>query len=133
MNQTAWVVVAVLGTVVLVDLIVVPALVRMGWNQFGDRFAPAEILPDHIRRNFQSFSFGIFNYGMCVHVAADRDHLHLLPSKFLRWCRCRAMSIPWEQIQVVKRRGKWIEAKVGMITIRGPAWCLELAGEGQGS
>ncbi len=123
-----------IGLFVVFDLLVLTpgiiwAVVRVGWSPWMRVYPPLEPSPDAVRRNFQSFRFGLLNFGLSIHVAADDEHLHLIPAKLLRWCSARPISIPWDRIQVEKRssRRTMIQARVDGKQLMGPAWCLELA------
>ncbi|MFT3683529.1 MAG: hypothetical protein QM783_01175 [Phycisphaerales bacterium] len=94
-------------------------------------FPPVEPASDAVRRKFQSFRFDLFNFGGCVHVAADSAHLHLRPARLARWFGLRDMSIPWSAVQLRKVSGKSAVAEIGKSTVRGPAWCLSLAAPGE--
>ncbi len=131
MPNTVWVVLGVAGFMLLLDLIIVRALIAAGWQIIGRGRGSAEIAPDAVRRNFQSFGFGIFNFGMCVHVVADERYLHLLPSWFLRWAGARPVSIGWDEIEVTMVGRRWAKARIGTTKIRGPAWALRLAERGE--
>lgn len=129
---------AIVGFMVAMDLTVVWVLLasfRSGhWEPLERAFPAVEVLPGAVRRDFQSFSFGLNNLGYCVHVAADERHLHLMPARLLRWVGCGPMSLPWEAIESVKAGGeRWRTVRVGKQEFRGPAWCLELAGPPAGS
>lgn len=120
-------VIAAVGGMLLLDTLIVRTLVRAGWDGLAHKFPPAPVAPDAVRREFQSFGFNLMNLGLCVHVAADSTHLHLLPSAFLRWCRCGPISIPWEALEVRRRGRRFHTVRAGGVTIKGPAWCLSLA------
>ncbi|MFM9994311.1 MAG: hypothetical protein ACKVU4_00770 [Phycisphaerales bacterium] len=125
--MTPLVVAAIVLGVLLMDCLIVRTLVRAGWDSLADSFPAAPIAPDAVRRHFQSFGFNMVNLGLCVHVAADESHLHLLPAAFPRWCGCAPMSIPWDAITIRSRGRRVHKASVGSVTVKGPAWCLNLA------
>lgn len=127
--------VAVIGFVLLdmavVFGLVLPAIVRASWGAIADRHPPMEPSPDAVGREFQSFKFGLLNLGWSVHVEVDDRHLHLRPALFARLMRCRAMSIPWEEIRLQGRaRARMRRAMIGRTLVCGPAWCMDLAGGG---
>jgi hypothetical protein len=115
----------------LLDLVLVFLIIRyvtrLGWRRLATPFPPCPPGPDAVRRSFQSFGFDIFNYGGCVHVAADAAHLHLLPAALLRAFGLRAISIPWDRITIRKRGRHWCTADIAGVSVKGPAWCLSLA------
>jgi len=104
-------------------------VVKVGWSSMQRAYPSRTPSPDALRRNFQSFRFGIMNFGMSVHVAADEACLHLIPARLLRWFGAGVVSVPWESIRITKRhRGRrWVSASFGGRTVLGPAWCLDLA------
>ena len=108
------------------------AIMRAGWRPMTIQYPAGDPAPDAVRRNFQSFRFGIMNLGFSVHVAVDEDHLHLMPARILRWCGAGPISIPWSAIQPGKpvMGGKWMTASIDEKAVAGPAWCLALAGPG---
>ncbi|RMH11508.1 MAG: hypothetical protein D6695_09010 [Planctomycetota bacterium] len=86
--------------------------------------APGE---DAVRKNFQSFKFGVINAGFAVHVAVDADHLHLMPAAILRWCGAQPASVPWSEVELKGKMGSFRRARVGGVDLYGPRWCLDLA------
>ncbi len=126
--SAVWVVVIV----VLADLIFVPlvlhALVRGAWSPLVERYPAREPAADAVEKQFQSYKIGLFNLGFMIHTAVDDVCLHLFPAKFGRMLGMKAVSIPWEEITPLKRRGKkYAEVKIGTNTVLGPRWALELA------
>lgn len=123
----------ILLIVPLMDAFIVWALFKgfvVGtWHPLAKQFPPrAPTLPS-VTRDFQSFAFGIFNMGFCVHVEADESCLHLRPAAILRWFGATTMSIPWEQVSLreAPRDKGQLKARLGRQHIKGPAWCLRLA------
>jgi hypothetical protein len=118
---------------VSLDALIVWALFRhflVGvWGPLAGKFPRVPEADGAVRRDFQSFSFGLFNLGYCVHVTVDEDHMHLDPALFLRVIGARAMSIPWERIELRSRPREqgYLKARVDQQDFRGPAWCLRLA------
>ncbi|GJQ28878.1 MAG: hypothetical protein HBSAPP03_07620 [Phycisphaerae bacterium] len=127
-----WVVLIIAGAVAMDSLIVYALLssFRAGtWGPMAKKFPPVAPAPGAVRREFESFSMGLFNLGWCVHVTVDDRHLHLDPAWLLRVAGAEPMSVPWSAVtleQRGKRRG-FVKAKLGTQAIRGPAWCLSLA------
>jgi hypothetical protein len=123
------------GLILLIDLMVVGAIcyaVSQTMRDISSKFPPSDPRPDAVRRRFQSFKFGLVNLGWCVHVAVDDRHLHLSPTRLARWLGMRAMSVPWEAIEVVGKAtiGSSIRVRIAGEEILGPAWCLNLAAQG---
>lgn len=103
----AWVLVAMIGGIILFDLlVVVPAVLRLGWSSLSSKYSPASVRDDAVRRNFQTIRIGAFNFGGSVHLAADEDHLHILPTWLLRVCGCKPASLPWADLVVTRDRGR---------------------------
>ncbi len=108
------------------------AIVTVTWRQIEAVSIDAEPAPDAVWRKFQSFSFGMSNFGGCVHVYADADCLHLRPIWLARLFGLTNVSIPWSEISP----GGWkafgsMQAQINGVKIRGPRWCLELAEAGR--
>ncbi len=127
-SSTLWLILIILGA----DLVVVPllvwAMVNALWAPLAQRYPARPIAPDAVRRDFQSYKIGLLNLGGMLHTAVDDAHLHLLPAAFGRLCRMRPVSVPWEAIEPVRRRGKrHAEVKFGKETVVGPSWALGLA------
>lgn len=124
-----WLIISgVIALITLVDLLVVYALVRAGWAELVQGFGYVEPEPGAVRRRFQTFKAGLYNFGWLVHVAVDENYLHLYPAAIVRWAGARPASIPWGCIAVVKPGKRMTKVKIGKATIIGPTWCLEMAG-----
>lgn len=126
--SAVWVVVIV----VLADLVFVPlvlyALVRGAWSPLVERYPAREPAADAVEKQFQSYKIGLFNLGFMIHTAVDDACLHLRPAKLGRMLGMKPVSIPWEEITPIRRRGKnYAEVKIGTDTMLGPRWALELA------
>ena len=122
-------VIAIAAAVTVLDVLVIATIIHWGWGPMRREFPAREPGDDAVWRRYQSFRLGLLNLGYCIHVAADEHYLHLVPIKPLRAFGGRPASIPWDAIRIESRsgRGKWITARVGTHTLRGPSWCLELA------
>ena len=134
----AWGIAAIVIGVVVLDVvvvfgIVVPAIVRGSWGALAVRFPAVEAGPGAVRREFQSFKFGLLNLGWSVHVEVDDAYLHLRPALMARLMGCRAMSVPWEEVRATGARFLGNRSvMIGQTRVSGPAWCLDLAGGGSG-
>lgn len=130
-------IIAMVAIYLAVDAIVIVAVFRIVLEVLAPLVKacpPIEPKPDAVRKNFQSFSFGMANFGGCVHVLVDDGHLHLRPAMLARWFALKPMSIRWDQITWLGparlgkyRKGGSSKVKVENIEIRGPGWCLDLA------
>ena len=124
-------IIAVVALLTAMDVVIIWSIVRFGWGSLPRAFPARDPLADAVSRRHQSFRVNLLNFGFCINVAVDEQHLHLTPIKPLRLLGAKGSSIPWESIRIKKRspRGRWLTAKAGSHTIKGPAWCLELADE----
>ncbi len=127
--MTWWQLIAIVGAVTVLDVAIVWAIVHLGWRAWPQEFPARPLRPDAVSRRFQSLRLDIVNFGFSFTVVVDEAHLHLQPAKLMRWVGARPASIPWESITIQKRSPRWITAHIGRHTIKGPAWCLELAGD----
>ncbi len=127
--MTIAIVIAIAAAVTMLDLAILVTIIHWGWGPLARGFPATAPGDDAVWRRYQSFRLGLLNFGYCIHVAADEQYLHLVPIKPIRLLGGRPASIPWDAIHIEKRsdRGKWITARVGTHTLRGPSWCLELA------
>lgn len=119
---------------VFMDLIVVTTLIRSlvaPLQELAKQFPAREPAAQAVRREFQSFRFGMMDAGWGIHVAVDDQHLHLSPARLERMFRVPAMSVPWAHVKLVKRGERRtkvrVEGEKEKVEIIGPTWCLELA------
>lgn len=125
---TFWVIMAVVAADLIFVPLVISVLVRGGWNPIAERFPAREPRPDAVTKHFQSYKVGLLNLGFMVHTSADDMWLHLRPAWFGRRVGMKGASVPWEEIEPVRRRGRrYAEVKIGLATVFGPRWALELA------
>lgn len=125
-----WQVAMMVGVFVAVDIAVIGAifsLVSAQLRELAAKFPPRPARPDAVWRRYQSFRFGMSNFGKCIHVGVDEECLHLVPATLARWFGARPMSIPWDAITPGARMGAMLRATIAGTEILGPAWCLELA------
>ncbi|MHC4428453.1 MAG: hypothetical protein ACYS0D_07590 [Planctomycetota bacterium] len=123
-----WIIVTVVVADVLLVACIIWFILRVSWGKLERLFPAQAPAADAVSRRFQSFRLNLLNLGFAVHVTVDEGHLHLDAVRILRWLGARPMSIPWEQISIVKRHGsRWTAAKIDSFTLHGPAWCLSLA------
>lgn len=120
------------GIFALVDLVVVGAVFQMAahyWNELGKGCDYVQPRPGSVRKDFQSMKIGVFNYGSCLHIAVDENHLHLYPAKIIRWVGGRSFSIPWDKVEPDASRPQrrlW-PARVNGQKVLAPAWALRIA------
>lgn len=139
-SQAMFITVAVLVFVAL-DVLIVHTVLSLSLRplrRVATQFPAREPAPGAVRRNFQSLSIGLCNFGNCFHIAVDEHHLHLMPTMLLRWLKMRAMSVPWSHVRTVRERrlpfgGVFRVARIGGaggaggaggVEITGPVWCL---------
>lgn len=124
-----WIAIAVCVFDLLLTGLIIGVAVRRNWEPLMKQFPDREPLADALTRRHQSFRIGILNLGWSVHVAADDEHLHLTPVRWMQRLGARPVSIPWEAIELRPSRpgGRYTTAKIGTLTMKGPAWCLDLA------
>jgi len=104
-------------------------LLQSVWRNLANPFPVMPMIEPNYRHNFQSFQFGQFNLGWCVHVVIDDYHLHLLPAKLLRWFQCQPLSIPWKAISRSPKQPflkRYTSVQIGHTKVIGPAWCFAL-------
>lgn len=126
--QIAWL---VSGIVVFDGILLVLVFRAVCSSTFGAlaRQHPAvPVSPDAVRRDFQSISLGMGNFGTCVHLAVDDSGLHLMPAMILRWCGAGDATVPWTHIDILphKRSRRWIPCRICGRRARIPAWCIEV-------
>ncbi len=127
MNWPLVIAIAVLFTVL--DVVVLGTLIRFAWRWLPREFPATAPRDNAVWRRHQSFRIDLLNLGFCIEVAVDEHHLHLVPIKPLRAFGAAPASIPWHSITIEKHTpgGRWVTVRVGTHTMKGPAWCLELA------
>jgi len=129
--MTVWQGLLLAAGIAAIDLMVLGAVAAMcaaAVAPLARAYPPVEPSREAVVRRFQSFKFDLLSYGGCVHVAADEAHLHLRPARIARWFGLRPMSIPWAAVTLERVKGKGAVARIGKTVVRGPAWCLSLAG-----
>ena len=122
-------VIAIVVAVTVFDVVILGTLIRFGWRWLPREFPATPPRADAVWRRHQSFQVGLLNLGFCIQVAVDEQYLHLLPIRPLRAFGAAAASIPWHSIRIEKHTagGRWSTVRIGTHTMKGPAWCLELA------
>ncbi len=119
------------GLLVAVAVSIVPliamAAFHMLWRPILGGFHPQPAALDAERRRYQSFSIGIVNLGLSIHVAVDDDFLHLEPLWIWQILGACPVSIPWTAITpappgAVVLFGRAV--RVNGQTMVGPKWCL---------
>lgn len=112
---------------VILDLIVACAVLNIAATELKSLAAdfPAREPQIHAeRRNFQSFSLGLMNFGWCFHVIADRDHVHMLPALLFRKLGVPNFSIPRSELKDPRKCLGGVQVTVRGRDLKGPRWCL---------
>lgn len=128
-------IIALVACFLIVDLVVVGAVITMATTstrELAGAFPARPLLAGAVRREFQSISVNLFNFGGSFHIAADAACLHLEPVWVLRHFRAPAMSIPWSAIVFTgppPARKRFVKARIGSAHVRFPAWALAAAQE----
>ncbi len=102
----------------------------LGWRPWQRSFPAKPQHTDAVVRLNQSFQLGAWmRLNNCLHIAADDEHLHLIPFCVLRWVGAGVISLPWIAVTDVKatRWKSMMRGRVDGRTISGPSWCLALA------
>jgi hypothetical protein len=122
-----WAIVLFVAFDLFVCVAVIWGMVHACWRDIAKNFPAQAPSQDGVERRFQSFKFGICNFGACVHVVADEKYLHLTPVRWVQRLGAKPMSVPWSSMEIVKRGTKWSKVRLQGQTVGGPAWCLNLA------
>ncbi len=102
----------------------------IGWAPWARRFPARPQRADAVVKKNESFAFGRFvRFNNAVHIAADADHLHLIPCLLLRLGGARVISVPWPRITDAEAsaRAGLVRAKIDGRETAGPEWCMRLA------
>jgi len=95
------------------------ALAFFAWRPWERRFPAKPQDRGAVVRINQSMQVGqVCRLNRCVHLAADDEHLHLIPFGPLRWFGAGVVSIPSRD---------FMRARVNGWRIVGPTWCMSLA------
>ncbi len=125
-----WATITIFAVIVGSDLMVFAAIRSIIFQMFRkwqEKYPPVEPMPGAVTRRFQSFSFGLINAGMSMHVTADESYLHLNPVRFVRWFGMMPLSIPWDAFGRVTKRGRmYTRVMLDTTTVVGPTWCMSL-------
>ncbi len=115
---------------IAIGIFVIRMIVGRLFRNLAEQYPEVTPGADSVERRFQSFKIGHMNAQSSIHIAVDTDYLHLRPTRFLRWVGARSLSIPWDAIELGARLGPFRRAKIGTVTVYGPAWALDLAEPG---
>ena len=95
------------------------------WKPIARTYPEQEHGTDALTKKFQSFSLGIINMGLSIHATVDESFLHLRPVTWLRALGASPMSIPWDEMKRLDKKGRSVILNGGHRLV-GPAWCFEM-------
>ena len=112
---------------------IVGSMIRRAWSAIASPFPEQSIGINAFRKNFQTIAIGSINLGFSVHLVADDNYLHWIPTRLLKIFGCRTMSIPWSSIHLAPKQPIFQKriAKICLSTTKAqviaiPRWCLEI-------
>lgn len=117
----------VISAFLVVDGIIVFAVFNMAAGEVRSLAAhfPAREPQIHAeRRDFQSFSLDLFNFGWSFHVVADRDYVHMLPAWLFRKLGVPKFSIPRSELKDPRKCFGGVKVTLRGQALAGPRWCL---------
>jgi hypothetical protein len=103
------------------------------WKPIERRFPAAPQSRDAIVKLGQSLQFGRFlRFNNAMALAADEDHLHLIPFIAFRLAGAKVISIPWSRVTDVapppgRFSMKLTKAKIDGRTLAAPEWAMKFA------
>lgn len=108
------------------------AINALCWAPWARRYPARPQRHDAVVKKNESFTLGRFvALNNAVHLAADADHLHLIPCLLLRLGGAKVISLPWSRITRLGPSGfsasAPVRATIDGRSIRGPGWCLSIA------
>ncbi len=128
-GQAAWIVPVVIASPFAIFALITVTL----WKPYERRFPAAPQSRDAIVKLGQSFQYGpIMRFNNAVALAADEDHLHLIPFSVMRLTGAKVISIPWSRVtDVAPPPGRFsmrlTKAKVDGRTLAAPEWAMQFA------
>lgn len=120
-------IILIIGLFLIIDAAVVGAIMHSAastLNTLADPHPARPPAPSARRKNFQSLSIGVYNFGGCVHLAIDRFGIHLFPALLPRLAGARPASIPWSEVQITSRGKRQSTIRVGSNEFTGPTWAF---------
>lgn len=112
------------------DLILVGGLLYAASStlrEFGAKFPGVPAREGAVRKEFQSFKFGIMSMGASIHATVDEDHLHLDPAWIARKLGMRRVSVPWGAIEYKGEFLRTSRVRIAGEDVSGPTWALGMA------
>lgn len=103
------------------------------WKPLERRYPAAPQSRDAIVKLGQSLQLGrVLRFNNALALAADEDHLHLIPFIAFRLAGAKVISIPWERVTDVGPPAgrfslKLTKAKVDGRTLAAPEWAMRFA------
>ena len=127
--QALWIVPLVVGS----PFVIFWLLTRLLWKPLERRFPSAPQSRDAVVKLGQSVLFGkFFRFNNAIALAADEDHLHLIPFFMMRLTGAKVVSVPWERVTDVappppRFSMQLTKAKVDGRTLGAPEWAMKFA------
>lgn len=100
------------------------------WRRWAKHYPAAPQRADAMVKKNQSFRLGRTGaLNNAVHIAADAEHLHLIPFVLVRLVGGKVISLPWERIaaEPTSKGSGAVRATIDGQRIAGPSWCMALA------
>lgn len=116
------IIVAIFACVDAVVFYAIASMCASVWNDLARDFP----INEHATgpwREFRSVAIDMFNFGLCVHIYADAEYVHLAPTRFLRFFRVKPVSIPRSAFLDVKPSAfRTAKVKLAKRTLVLPRW-----------
>ncbi len=128
-SQTLWIAPLMLG----LPFAIFAGMTFFLWKPYERRFPAAPQSRDAIVKLGQSLQLGrLARFNNAISLAADEDHLHLIPFAVMRLAGAKVISIPWSSVtDLGPARGKYsmrlTKAKVDGLTLAAPEWAMSFA------
>jgi hypothetical protein len=127
--QALWIAPLVLG----LPFAIFSGMTFLLWKPYERRFPAAPQSRDAIVKLGQSLQLGrLARFNNAISMAADEDHLHLIPFAVMRLTGAKVISIPWSSVtDLGPARGKYsmrlTKARVDGLTLAAPEWAMQFA------
>lgn len=128
-GQALWVAPLVVGA----PFAIFGLLTWLIWKPLERRYPPEPQSRDAVVKLGQSLQIGMWlRINNALALAADEDHLHLIPFMPMRWTGAKVVSIPWDRVTDVappppRFSMKLTKAKVDGRTLAAPEWAMKFA------
>ncbi|MGP1309953.1 MAG: hypothetical protein ACTS27_07140 [Phycisphaerales bacterium] len=105
----------------------------IAWKPLERRFPAAPQSRDAIVKLGQSLQLGAFaRFNNAISMAADEDHLHLIPLTPMRLTGAKVVSVPWDRVTDIgpppgRFSMKLTKATADGKTLAAPEWAMQFA------